>query len=467
MPSDQPPFGRIAIWLFAICFSCAGFVSAQDGSGGEPLRVVAVRVVTESGSVLEQDPPQLTIQHGQPFSMDAESASLRELFRSGRFADLRAELTDVPGGVRLDFVVRQNLYINRVQIVGLREPPGESLAISALRLNLGEIFREVDMKAALDRLRQTLDDDGQYQAKITYETTPHPDTLQMDILVRVMPSARARIGAITIHNETEYPLEELLDRLKLKAGRQITSDRLNRGADSARKWLAKKDYLGARVTLHRGLYDPNTNTVPLDVKFHAGSEVRVIVEGAKVPARTLRKLVPIYEEGAVDEDLLQEGRRALREYFERAGYFDAQVNYTASDLAADKSANTSRTAARVVTYHVDRGVRHRLVGVEFSGNKYFSTALLTSRLKIQPAAYASPGRYSTTMVQDDVASIRTLYDANGFHEADVQDKIIDDYKGHQGELFVRIEIKEGQQTRVADVVVEGNQQLTNDEMLGG
>ena len=61
--------------------------------------------------------------------MEAESASLRELFRTGRYADVRAELTDVPGGVRLDFVVRQNFYINRVQIEGLREPPGEALAL--------------------------------------------------------------------------------------------------------------------------------------------------------------------------------------------------------------------------------------------------------------------------------------------------------------------------------------------------
>ena len=71
--------------------------------------------------------------------------------------------------------------------------------------------------------------------------------------------------------------------------------------------------------------------MPLEVTFHAGLEVRVAVEGAKVPARTLRKLVPIYQEGAVDEDLLQEGRRGLREWFERAGYFDAQVNYTTSE----------------------------------------------------------------------------------------------------------------------------------------
>ena len=466
MSSDQRSFLRIAVWLSAIFFTYSSFVFAQDGPAGEPPRVVAVRVVTESGSVLEQDPPRLTIQHGQPFSIEAESSSLRELFRSGRFADLRAELTDVPGGVRLDFVVRQNFYINRVQIVGLREPPGEALAISSLRLNLGEIFRQSDMKEALDRLRQTLEDDGLYQAKLDYEATRHPDTLQMDILVRVTPGVRARIGAITIRNETEYPAVELRGRLRLKTGRQITADRLNRGAESARKWLAQKDFLGARVTLQRGGYDAESNTVPLEATFHAGLEVRVTVEGAKVPARTLRKLVPIYEEGAVDEDLLQEGRRGLREWFERAGYFDAQVNYTTSELAAEKSANASRTAARLVTYQVDRGDRHRLVGVDFFGNKYFSKALLIGRVRIQPAAYASPGRYSTTMLQDDVASIRTLYDANGFHEAEVRSQLIDDYQGHHGELFVRFDIKEGQQTRVADVVVAGNQQLSRDELLG-
>ena len=287
--------------------------SRAEQNSGEPPRVVAVRVVTESGAVLEQNPPQLTVQPGQPFSMEAESASLRELFRTGRYADLRAELTDVPGGVRLDFVVRQNFYINRVQIEGLHEPPGEGLALSALRLNVGETFRDSDMKEALDRFRQILEDDGQYQSKVDYITTPHPDTLQMDILVRVTSGPRARIGAITIQNQTQFPDQELRRRLGLKEGKEITSEQVNRAADRERKWLAGKDYLGARVTVHRGLYDPNSNRVPVDVTIYAGLQVRVSVEGAKISMRTVRRLIPIYQEGAVDEDLLQEGRRALRE----------------------------------------------------------------------------------------------------------------------------------------------------------
>src|SRR5690348_1594779 len=108
MPIVHRPFVRFAAWLPAFWFLCASPVAAQSGSSGEPPQVVAVRVVTESGAVVEQNPPKLTIQPGQTFSMEAESASLRELFRTGRYADLRAELADVPGGVRLDFVVRQN-----------------------------------------------------------------------------------------------------------------------------------------------------------------------------------------------------------------------------------------------------------------------------------------------------------------------------------------------------------------------
>jgi len=457
---------RIAVLWSAIFLFYAPCVFAQSDTSGQPSRVAAVRVVTESGAVLSQNPTQLTLQPGQFFSMEAESASLRELFHTGDYADVRTELTDVPGGVRLDFVVRQNFFINKVQIEGLKDPPGEGLALSALRLNLGDTFRDGDMKDALDRLRQVLEDDGLYEAKLDYQTAPHPESLQMDILVRVSAGPRARMGAVTIQNQTQFSDQELRDHLKIKAGEQITADRLNRSAEAARSWLAKKNYLGARVTLHRGTYDSAKNAVPLDIMVYAGLQVSVLVEGARISNSNLHKLVPIYEEGAVDEDLLQEGRRALREWFEREGYFDTQVSYTTSEGSAEKSADAAHPAARIVTYHVERGDRHRLVGIKFSGNKYFSSDQLTARLKIQSAAYASPGRYSTALLQDDVASIHTLYDANGFHDVQVSSHLSDNYQGRNGALFVQFEVAEGRQTRVAALDIVGNKELTRDELLG-
>ena len=50
--------------------------------------------------------------------------------------------------------------------------------------------------------------------------------------------------------------------------------------------------------------------------------------------------------------------------------------------------------------------------------------------------------------------------------ASVQSQLVDDYKGHHGDLSVRFVIQEGQQTRVASLAIDGNQQLSRDELLG-
>src|ERR1700690_2070751 len=139
---------RLAVCLAALCLTPALSLPGQTGPAAAPPRVVDVRIVGETGVVLEENPPRLTLQPGQPFSLDAERQTLRELFRTGRYADLRAVLTPVAGGVRIDYVVRPNLFINRVLVTGLREPPSEGLAESSLQLNLGVAFRPSDMDPA-------------------------------------------------------------------------------------------------------------------------------------------------------------------------------------------------------------------------------------------------------------------------------------------------------------------------------
>ena len=119
---------RLSVFLAVLCLSSAISAIAQSDPAGEAPRVVAVRIVAESGAVLEENPARLTLQPGQSFSLDAERQTLRELFRTGLYAALRAVLTPVAGGVRLDYVVSPNLFINQVRVTGLREPPSDGLA---------------------------------------------------------------------------------------------------------------------------------------------------------------------------------------------------------------------------------------------------------------------------------------------------------------------------------------------------
>jgi outer membrane protein assembly complex protein YaeT len=435
----------------------------------EGQRVAAVRIVDSYGSVLESAPAGLPLQPGQPFSVEAERESLRQLFRTGRYSDLTAELAPVEGGVRLDFIVQPNFYVNQVVITGLPEPPTVSAAASALQLGLGQVFRQSEMTAALDRLRQMLQDEGLYQARLTYDLLPRPATRQMDITVLAQPGERARAGLITLVDDTPFEENELRGRLGFNSGTQITTDRINQSIERTRAWLVDRGYLGASVTVTRGDYDPQTNRVPLLVRVLAGRNIRVQVEGAEFSSGTLRRLLPIYAEGAVDEDLLQEGRRNLRDYLQDEGYFDAEVDYTTAGFPSPEEAALQLQPAAedtaTITYHVNRGARHRLVGVDIAGNDYFDDETLLGRLRIQPAAFASRGRFSSALLDADVASLRALYQANGFRQMQVTSQIIPGYQDQPDDLFVRLEITEGPQTLVGDLQIEGNTSLSDDTLL--
>ena len=424
--------------------------------------VTTIRIVDQSGNVLDENVTGLPLQLNQPFTLAAERESLRQLYRRGRYADIVAQVTNAPEGLQVDFVVRLNFFINAVRVNGLHEPPSDSVAVSAMRLALGEPFRESDMSAALDRLKSALEDEGLYQAKITYHLVPHPQTQQMDVIVDVVPGARASVGAINLINQSPFTEVEIRDRLKLKPKTKVTSETLERSVENTRKWLIARGYLGARVSVVRGAYEPDTNRVALQASVFAQLKIRVQVLGAKISDSTLRSLLPIYEEGAVDEDLLQEGRRNLRDYLQRQGYFDAEVDYT----TAEDPAEGQQGSTEVIAYRAELGSRHRLVGVAFSGNHYFRDDLLRERIRVKSAAFASPGRFSSGQLASDVASLTELYQSNGFGQVRVSSDLMDNYRGHTGDLFVAFRIQEGLQTRIARLTLEGNHALSSDEISG-
>ena len=439
--------------------------SAANAVKEEP-KIQSIRIVKEDGQVLTESPSGITVETGKPLDRGKVAESLRALYKSGDYSDVRALVTPVTDGVQLDFVVRENLFFNQVRIEGLTAPPSDASAAAAMQLTLGQPYRKVVVDEALERLRETLHDEGLYRAEVSADTVPHAEAHQMDIVVRVKPGPRARVGIIQLKNGTEYRDTEILSRLKMKTGGEITSARLQRGTERIRKFLAKKGHLSGRAAVRRGNYDAAKNTIPLALEVTEGPRVQVKLAGAKFSQGDLKKLIPIYQEGGVDTDLLEEGKRNVLERLERQGYFDADVDYTTETHDVKSSRGAAQTTEEVITYTVERGDKHKLVGIEITGNKYFDSDLLRSRLQIFGGAFGSAGRFSRRLVDSDAQSMQSLYQANGFLEAKVKAETQDNYKGKEGDLFIRFAVQEGKQTRVASLSIEGNHAFKEDELLG-
>jgi outer membrane protein insertion porin family len=461
-------FRGIAIFALLLVAARSGAqVQAEEkGPGGPADPLVAVRIVSEDGRVLSESPKGIAVEIGKPLERDQIARSIRALYGMGDYADIRAVTTPVGSGMRLDFVVRENLFFNRVLIEGLTAPPTDASAAAAVQLALGKPFRQEEVDEGLERLREVLKDEGLYKAEVSAENQPHQETHQMDILVHVKPGPRARVESVHLQNETAYQDTELLSRLKMKPGQAVTTARVQHGTERIRKFLVKKGRLSARAAVRRGEYNEAKNTVPLELEVTEGPQVQLAVTGAKFSNGELKRLVPVYQEGAVDTDLLEEGKRNLRERLERDGYFDAQVSYTTETKEVAGKERKSKGTEEVITYHIERGDRHKLVGIEITGNQYFSAELLRSRLQIYGAAFESRGRFSRRLIDSDAESMHGLYDANGFLDAKVAGQVLDNYKGKGGDVFVRFAIQEGEQTRVASLAMEGIHAFKEEELLG-
>jgi outer membrane protein assembly complex protein YaeT len=118
-----------------------------------------------------------------------------------------------------------------------------------------------------------------------------------------------------------------------------------------------------------------------------------------------------------------------------------------------------------VVYAVNPGDRHKLAAIRISGNRFFSDDLIRSRMQDQSAGRLfSHGRYSEVLLEEDVRSIEDLYRASGFRQAEVTSKLVDKYQGEPSQLAIEIVVKEGPQTRVAWVRVEGSYTLPQEQL---
>jgi outer membrane protein insertion porin family len=441
-------------------------VVCREQAAAVPEIVREIRLVKAGGAILKSNPPVIAVKVGAPLDRDQVASSIRTLYQTGDFADIRAVVTEVNEGIRLDFVVRENLFINEVVILGLRPPPTEASAVGAMQLVLGQTYRANDIADAVARLRDTLQEEGLYEAKVSVDQQAHEETRQLDVIVHVDPGPRVRLGNIVLLNNSDFKDAQILKLFKIKPASEITTSKLQSATGRIRKFMEKSGHLSARVSLRRGPYDASTDTLPLTLEVSQGPKVQLTVQGAKFSKRDLKRLIPVYQERSVDADLLEEGKRNLRERMERDGYFDAKVDYTVTSTHS-KTANSDLSGQQeTILYKVDRGPLYKGLRIKISGNHYFGAELLRSRLSITPSSVFVKPKFSRRLLDADLLSMKSLYAANGFLSANIVGTTPHASAEKGGELLVAITIEEGKQTLVSSLKIEGSKAIPDEELRG-
>jgi outer membrane protein insertion porin family len=425
----------------------ASSLAAMADYEGEVVMAIDLPGVRDADRLVKLLPQEV----GDPLNRDKVRESIRVLFATGLFSDLQAEVTPSSPGVRLTFTSSPNFFIGSVNVEGAPSRPNSNQIVNASKFQLGELYSFDKLDRALQNIRQLMQENGYYRARVTADTTSNPVTQQTDLVFHINAGEPAHIGEVNVAGNSTLSQAQIEQMAAMHPGDRITAARINNSLQRLRKKLQKQQRVIAQVSISAQTYQPASNSVDYTYLIQPGPVVILYTVGFRISRGVLRREVPIYQENAIDDDLLNEGKNNLLTYLQTRGRLDASVQF---------QKETSPGLFRIV-YHIDPGPMHKFVLLAISGNKYFSRKTLRQRMQIQPAStFITDGRFSNALLSNDVAALKALYVSNGFRDVKISTKVGDNYEDVPNHVAVHIDIDEGPQTLIGTFRIIGNHKLS-------
>ncbi len=431
-----------------------------------------VRMISFEGVAADRLGPlrgNLAQAEGAALNREDLSKSLRQLFATGLFETIDVEGWRDQDGVALVFRGTPRMFIGTVSVNGAKGATVNAQLQRAGQLGPGTRFTQAKLGVALEQMRTVLAQNGFNQPVITQTLTPQPEQQLVNIAFKVVSGPQARVGAVTVTGDSGMSVEEFRRRAHLRNGSLVDHDIVNRALAGVLKHYQREERLEAEIKLESEQYSPDSKRTAFRFSAIQGPQVKVEVEGAAMGPERIKHVIPIFEEGAVDDDLLNEGNRRLRDYYQGLGYFDVKV---------DHGQQSSDARQVVIVYKVLLGQKRRVERVSVTGNHYFDSATLEGLLSVHAAdALDHHGAYSQALVSADISALQSVYQNNGFPKTKVtvetstpETSAADPNVPPPGALSGRgsastaplavvYRIEEGAQQRVGSVRLEGTEQV--------
>ena len=406
---------------------------------------------------------QLAQMEGSPLDSEKVATSLRQLFATGLFDSIEVDGNRETDGVALVFRGEARMFIGVVTVDGAKGATLNTQLQRAGRLNPGTRLSKRKMDQALEQMNLALAENGYHEAAIAYNTKENEQDQIVDIAFHVVSGPRAKVGEVTVNGDSGMSLDSFRRHAHLKAGAKVDNETVNRALSGVLKKYRGQKRLEAEIKLESEAYAARK----MNYKFTAnkGPIVRVQLVGATIEQDDLKRLIPVFEEGTVDDDLLNEGNRRLRDYYQTQGYFDVKV---------DHNMDTRQPGEVVIDFVVQLGVRRHVESVKVDGNHYFDAATLQDLLSVRVAGMLDKhGAYSQALLSADVAALQAVYQNNGFSKVKVTPETslvepsenADRRNPKPAALQVLYHIEEGQQQRVGNVKLNGNEHVETEKLL--
>jgi outer membrane protein insertion porin family len=436
----------------------------QSTYEGQP--VSAIDLIANPHREVESFRAFVTQQVGEPYSQAKIEASISALQERGNFEKVTVNLVPDISGLRLNFILEPAYYLGMVNFKGADKFFSYTRLLQAVNLQEEDPYDQARIPIAKTALLNFLTRNGYFQAQVDPEVQIDDSKQLVSINFAVTMGKQARIGKVAVKGADSTEQTWLLHKARslrarltgglLKSGKPYSAERIEAATKLLKRSLTQQHRLASKVREAAPVYYADTNRVDLAFEVTLGPRVLIRTGGARLSAipfesgREMKKLVPAYSEGTIDNELVQEGQNNLIDYFQKKGFFDVKVS-TDFDQQPDQIS---------LVYEIDRGPKHKVDSISFHGNYQIATKTLLSQIVIKRSHLWAHGSISQKLLKKSVDNLRAFYRDRGYEDVKVTDRVTD----HEPTIDVAFEIDEGAQTLVDKIQVSGNNSIPENQL---
>ena len=387
-----------------------------------------------------------------PYSQQKIDETIAALKKAGQFTDVQLDVRPQSTGLQVLFVVQPAMYFGIWDFGKAVKVFSYNRLLQVSDYAAPEPYSKERLEEAESNLLTFFHRTGFFLATIEPELQTDASHGVVNVFFDVNLKRRAKFGNITLTGATEeetkrlqHALSSIWSRMRgvsLRSGKGYSLQKLEKATNNLQATLGKQHYLSSQVQFISSNYNQQTNRADVTFQITTGPIINIKAQGAHVWGRTMKKLIPIYQENSVDPDLVGEGRRNLISYFQGKGYFHVKVQ---SHIDHQPSGTT-------ITYQIDKGPKGKVGSIRFTGNQHFDSEGLLAHVTVAKSHFLSRGKYSEYMLRKSAKNLETVYQNAGYSQAKVMPVVTE----KQERLTILFQVQEGPLDVVNSMRIEGN-----------
>jgi len=367
------------------------------------------------------------------------------------------------GGASITFALQPCKRIKCIDISG-SYPLFQSDVLKVMTVTKGDIFKSQAVADQAGLIAQRYREEGYIdpQVKISWKQDQSDGHYEVDVQIEKGPAYV--LNRVMITGNRHVPDVVLMGLMKtwrrptiwIGTGRFLEAD-LKADIQKLTAYYRSLGYADVQID-DRVERDPRRRQAKVTITIDEGPQYLIVFVGNRFFSEsTLQRDLEIFTSGNRGNMGLRRSILTIRRRYLEAGFADVHVGR--SETAADQEP----PGKKVVRIDIEEGLRHIVQRVIIQGNRRIKTDEIRAQMLTRPPKGLGNGVYVASVLQEDVAAVRALYQKEGFLGNRVtENAAVDELTG---KVVVTLDIEEGVQTLVGRVAVEGQDRVSADRLL--